>query len=79
MALTLTGAPTTAARRRSISSRWGASLGASITTVELSPDGAGTRLKSTTQLASFIGEGMIKGHEAGNNGSLDNLVRYFTV
>src|ERR1700742_2626413 len=44
----------------------GKRLCASITTMELSPDGAGTRLKSTPQLASFIGEGMIKGHEAGN-------------
>ena len=57
----------------------GKRLCASITTVELSADGAGTRLKSTTQLASFIGEDMLKGHEAGNNGSLDNLVRYFAA
>ena len=52
-------------------------LCASLTTLELSPDGDKTRLKSTTQLASFIGEDMVKGHEQGNNASLDNLVQFF--
>ena len=56
----------------------GKRLCASLTTVELTQEGDGTWLKSTTQLASFIGEGMIRGHEAGNNGSLDNLVRHFS-
>ena len=56
----------------------GKRLCASLTTVELMQDGGGTLLKSTTQLASFIGEGMIRGHEAGNKDSLDNLVRHFS-
>ena len=57
----------------------GRRLCASLNTLELSPDGdSKTRLKSTTQLASFIGEDMVKGHEAGNNASLDNLVRYLS-
>lgn len=37
-----------------------------------------TKLKSTTQLASFIGEDMVKGHETGTSASLDNLVQYFS-
>jgi uncharacterized protein YndB with AHSA1/START domain len=57
----------------------GKRLCASLTTLELTPDGARTKLKSTTQLASFIGEDMVKGHETGHNASLDNLVRYFST
>jgi uncharacterized protein YndB with AHSA1/START domain len=55
----------------------GKRLCVSLTTLELAPDGAATALKSTTQLVSFIGEDMVKGHETGNNAALDNLVRYF--
>jgi uncharacterized protein YndB with AHSA1/START domain len=50
----------------------------SLTTLELTPEGGKTKLKSTTQLASFIGEDMVKGHKTGTNASLDNLVRYFS-
>ncbi len=56
----------------------GKRLCASLTTLELTPDAGKTRLRSTTQLASFIGEDMVKGHETGNNASLDNLVKYFS-
>jgi uncharacterized protein YndB with AHSA1/START domain len=56
----------------------GKRLCASLTTLELTPDAGKTRLRSTTQLASFIGEDMVKGHETGNNASLDNLVQYFS-
>jgi uncharacterized protein YndB with AHSA1/START domain len=49
----------------------------SLTTLELNPDGNNTRLKHTTQLASFIGEDMVKGHATGTNASLDSLVRFF--
>lgn len=56
----------------------GKRLCASLTTLELSPNGEKTKLTSTTQLASFIGQDMIKGHETGNNGSLDNLVHYLS-
>jgi uncharacterized protein YndB with AHSA1/START domain len=55
----------------------GRRLCASLTTLELTPDGSKTRLKNTTQLASFIGEDMVKGFTAGTNASLDGLVRYF--
>jgi uncharacterized protein YndB with AHSA1/START domain len=55
----------------------GKRLGASLTTVELTPDGKRTKLKNTTQLASFIGQDMIEGHTTGTNASLDNLVKYF--
>jgi len=53
-------------------------LCASLTTLELTPRGEKTKLKSTTQLASFIGEDMVRGHETGTNASLDNLVQYFS-
>jgi uncharacterized protein YndB with AHSA1/START domain len=56
----------------------GKRLCASLTTLELTPHGEKTKLKSTTQLASFIGEDMVKGHEAGTDASLDNLVQYFS-
>jgi uncharacterized protein YndB with AHSA1/START domain len=56
----------------------GKRLCASLNTLELTPDGGKTRLKITTQLASFIGEDMVKGHKAGNDASLDNLVRFFS-
>ena len=52
-------------------------LCASLSTLELTPEGDKTRLKSTIQLASFIGEDMARGHEQGNNASLDNLVQFF--
>jgi hypothetical protein len=47
-------------------------------TLELSPSGGTTMLRSTCQLASFIGQDMIQGTETGNNGSLDRLVDYFS-
>lgn len=53
----------------------GRRLCASLTTVELAPFEQGTRLKITTQVASFIGEAMIDGHKAGQAAALDNLVR----
>jgi uncharacterized protein YndB with AHSA1/START domain len=71
------------ANRRVVSSETivvnGKRLCASLTTLELAPDGEKTQLKSTTQLASFIGEDLVKGHKAGNNASLDNLVEYFAA
>jgi uncharacterized protein YndB with AHSA1/START domain len=70
------------ANRRVVSSETivtgGKRLCASLTTLELTPDGEKTRLKSTIQLASFIGEDMVKGHQTGNNASLDKLVQYFS-
>ena len=56
----------------------GKRLCASLTTLELAPGAEETRLKITTQLASFIGEDMVKGHEVGNNASLDSLVRFLS-
>ena len=55
----------------------GRRLCASLTTLELMPSGRGTKLKSTTQVASFIGAAMIDGHKAGQAASLNNLVQYF--
>jgi uncharacterized protein YndB with AHSA1/START domain len=70
------------ANRRIVSSETvemnGTRLCASLTTVEFSPEDEKTKLKSTTQLASFIGEDMVKGHKSGTNASLNNLARYFS-
>ncbi len=57
----------------------GRRLCVSLTTLELAPDGENTRLRNTTQLVSFIGEDMVKGHTSGTDASLDNLVRYFAM
>jgi uncharacterized protein YndB with AHSA1/START domain len=40
----------------------GKRLCVSLTTLELTPDGKETKLKSTTQLVSFIGQDMVNGH-----------------
>jgi uncharacterized protein YndB with AHSA1/START domain len=55
----------------------GKSLSAALTTLELSPHGSGTALKMTVQVASFAGPELIKGHEQGYGGALDNLARHF--
>ena len=55
----------------------GKRLCAALTTLELIASGKNTKLKSTSQVASFIGQDMIRGHEQGNNASLDRLVKYF--
>jgi uncharacterized protein YndB with AHSA1/START domain len=68
------------ANRRIVSSETvtvdGKRLCASLTTLELTPTSSGTKLTNTTQLASFIGDDMVKGHTTGTNASLDNLVRF---
>jgi uncharacterized protein YndB with AHSA1/START domain len=56
----------------------GKRLCASLMTLELAQSGSRTKLRSTSQVASFIGQDMIKGTDAGNNGSLDSLVNYFS-
>jgi uncharacterized protein YndB with AHSA1/START domain len=56
----------------------GRRLCASLQTLELDPDGDHTKLKSTIQLLSFIGQDMVRGHENGTNASLDNLVHFFS-
>jgi uncharacterized protein YndB with AHSA1/START domain len=55
----------------------GRRLCVSLQTLELDPDGDRTKLKSTIQLVSFVGQDMVKGHENGTNASLDNLVKFF--
>jgi uncharacterized protein YndB with AHSA1/START domain len=55
----------------------GRRLCASLQTLELDPDDDRTKLKSTIQLVSFVGQDMVKGHENGTNASLDNLVNFF--
>jgi uncharacterized protein YndB with AHSA1/START domain len=71
-----------AVNRRIVSSETisvdGRRLCASLSTLELNPDGDHTKLKSTIQLVSFVGQDMVKGHENGTNASLDNLVNFFS-
>jgi uncharacterized protein YndB with AHSA1/START domain len=55
----------------------GKPMSASLTTVQLIPAAEGTRLRVTTQIASFVGEVMLQGHEKGTSASLANLARYF--
>lgn len=55
----------------------GKQLCVSLITLELSEAGLSTKLTSTSQIVSFIGPEMIKGHEQGYNGSLNSLVSYF--
>jgi uncharacterized protein YndB with AHSA1/START domain len=57
----------------------GKRLCASLTTLEVISHGGKTKLKSTTQIASFLGEDMVKGYQTGTNASLDNLVRHFVT
>jgi uncharacterized protein YndB with AHSA1/START domain len=56
----------------------GKPLCVSLSTLELTREGDKTKLKTTIQLVSFVGEEMVKGHKSGNNASLDNLVRYLS-
>jgi uncharacterized protein YndB with AHSA1/START domain len=56
----------------------GKRLCASLISLEFERSGSKTTLRSTSQVASFIGQDMIKGTETGNNCSLDNLVNYFS-
>ncbi len=50
-------------------------LSAALITVELTAEGAGTRLAFTDQVAAIGGPDMIAGSRAGWNAALDNLVR----
>ncbi|MGB5134906.1 MAG: SRPBCC domain-containing protein [Prochlorococcaceae cyanobacterium] len=56
----------------------GKCLCVSLITLELVQSGSRTKLRSTSQVASFIGQDMIQGAEIGNNSSLDSLVNYFS-
>jgi len=51
-------------------------LSAALTTAELEPDGARTKLKLTVQLAALDDPRMIEGTKAGYAGALDNLARF---
>jgi uncharacterized protein YndB with AHSA1/START domain len=55
----------------------GMRLAISLITIEFSDLGKATRLKCTIQIASFVGQDMIRGYEDGNNGALNGLVRHF--
>ena len=54
----------------------GNAFGASLVTVDLEPEGAGTALTVTIQVASFVGDAMIEGTRQGYEASLDTLAGY---
>jgi uncharacterized protein YndB with AHSA1/START domain len=51
-------------------------LAVNVTTMELDGAGAGTRLKVTAQVTSFVGAGMIQNTEAGHKGSMASMARF---
>ena len=53
----------------------GSLLSAALITVEFNPEGKGTRLVVTDQVAAIDGPDMIEGARAGMGAALDNLVR----
>ena len=55
----------------------GIRLAISLITIEFGDLGRATRLKCTIQIASFVGQDMIRGYEDGNNAALNGLVRHF--
>ena len=55
----------------------GMRLAVSLITTEFGDLGKATRLKCTVQIASFVGQDMVRGYEDGNNGALNGLVRHF--
>ena len=54
----------------------GKTLFVTLTTTQVEATGSGSKIKVTTQVTSFVGEGAAKGITEGQNGALDNLVRY---
>ena len=54
----------------------GKTLFVTLTTTALEPAGAGTKITVTVQVTSFVGEGAAKGITEGQNGALDNLVKF---
>ncbi len=54
----------------------GQRLFVTLTTTTLEAAGTGTKIKVTTQLTSFVGEGAAKGITEGQNAALDNLVKF---
>ena len=54
----------------------GAPLGVTLATYEMAPDGTGTSLLLTLQIASFIGAEMLSEFESGWTHAVDNLTRH---
>jgi uncharacterized protein YndB with AHSA1/START domain len=54
----------------------GQHLAVSLNTLELDEVTSGTKLKLTIQIVSSVGEGMIKGFEAGNRSALEGLATH---
>ena len=54
----------------------GNAFGASLVTVDLEPEGAGTAMTLTIQVASFVGDAMIEGTRQGYEASLGYLAGY---
>jgi len=54
----------------------GKPVSTSLAALELRPEGTTTYLKATIHVASFVGSEMIRNFQIGNDGALDNLMRY---
>jgi uncharacterized protein YndB with AHSA1/START domain len=54
----------------------GQHLAVSLNTLELEEAACGTKLKLTIQVASSVGEGIIKGFESGNRSALEGLAAH---
>lgn len=50
-----------------------------LNTLEFTPNGEGTVLNVTVQIASFVGIGMVKGYESGNRDALEGLSRHLAT
>lgn len=54
----------------------GAALGVSLATCDLTPDGPGTALSLTVQIASFVGAEMLSEFQGGWTHAIDSLARH---
>ena len=51
-------------------------LAVSLNTLELEPSSEGATLRLTIQIASLVGEGVVKGYESGNKSALEGLAAH---
>jgi hypothetical protein len=57
----------------------GRNLAVSLNTMEFEPVTEGVNLRLTIQIASSVGEGMVKGYESGNRSALEGLAAHLAA
>jgi uncharacterized protein YndB with AHSA1/START domain len=57
----------------------GSRLAVALNTLSFETTSAGTTLKVTIQMVSFVGPGMVEGYKSGNQGALESLARHLSV